>query len=327
MECSISNKPKSRTEARVYGVILIASGCVLLLWSVWYCHVASSSIDWPITTGRILSVRDGVNRGAEAEFEYWVNGRRYVSNRVAFPARFIPPRLSAAFPVGSAINVRYDPENSSTSVLIPGSLPDQYLLFLGPICMFFFGYCLLREEKLNRRKRMQLCDLLEVKPRSLALAKKGDKLVIRGGFFRVRSIIVSCFQAILVAALVEVFIDLLEGRVTIVWGVGVFVLLFLLPLIYAFFVSLRVEVVMMTSGVSIHRRRHSDSIVTQNELTCLYSALDQIVFDDQSNALILYLANGTQADINARDGFSRRELIWLKDMIECARLAAPWNHD
>jgi hypothetical protein len=217
--------------------------------------------------------------------------------------------------------VKYDPDYPSTAVLIAGSLSNQYLLFLGPFCMFLFGYCLLHEKTVERCKRIHADELLLIKPKSLVLIKKDDRLIIKGGLLRVHPIVVSFFQSFLTAALIEVFVDLLVGYITIVWGVGSFALMFLLPLFYVFHTEHRVEIVMMASGVSILRMRRSDTIRPQHEVTCLYSALDRIVCNEQSKTLTLFLAKDGQVDINARDGFSVRELVWLKNMIEISREA------
>lgn len=99
---------------------------------VWHGY---RSADWPRTDGEVLEVdlthyqgpETGHTHSAWVRYRYTVDGRAFESTRVEFPPLKLPDpeadmlvRARAAYPVGSKIDVFYDPADPARACLIPG---------------------------------------------------------------------------------------------------------------------------------------------------------------------------------------------------------------
>ena len=124
-------------------VLVLIIGIVLLIWSLHILILAQSSNNWSTTEGYIVSSEwtsgrpsdEDVCDKAEVRYEYSVDGREYVGSRVAFAmddfcsqSRAI--RVVDDYPVGSYVDVYYDPDNPETSVIEPGVTGGVLVLFI-----------------------------------------------------------------------------------------------------------------------------------------------------------------------------------------------------
>ena len=121
------------TTLAICGVFMACLGA----WSIggWVFHLrkALRSTEWPQVTGKILASDiyegelDDDEHTVTTNYEYHVDGVRYVSDRVSFRPRVKSSNLDivkqAAVryrPKGREVSVYYYPENPAFSVLEPG---------------------------------------------------------------------------------------------------------------------------------------------------------------------------------------------------------------
>lgn len=136
MSTEASGKKKSNTAAFVlFAVILIGAGAFMFLWGGSQRTQAAVSADWPTAPGTVLESEVEVIPGTPdlptdsyqplIRYSYVVDGQEYLGSRVSFGLHDSRDREEvestvAEYPVGGTIDVAYDPEKPSESVLEPG---------------------------------------------------------------------------------------------------------------------------------------------------------------------------------------------------------------
>ncbi len=109
--------------------------------------------DWPSTKGKVVKaemevssdLQYGTTYGADVVFKYHVDDRDYVGNKVSFDqygsgdSSHVRGILNR-YPVGSEVDVFYNPENPALAVLEPGLQYGWgiYLPFI--VGIFFVGF-------------------------------------------------------------------------------------------------------------------------------------------------------------------------------------------
>jgi len=134
----------------LYGVLITASGCLLLWLGVKTLRTARASKKWPVAAGVVVfsgteaksSLGDGPATYAKVRYEYEVEGRKYSSERISIGQYGTgggghAKAEAAKYPVGAIVKVFYDPADPSQAVLEPGGA-----LFLA-IFLLFFGVIML----------------------------------------------------------------------------------------------------------------------------------------------------------------------------------------
>jgi len=107
-------------------VIVLFAGIVIGFYGIYKIYKGYESQNWPTTEGKIIDSRmAGVKRiiGCRAyiKYEYFVDGKRYVSPRISYT--FIIGNYSSSvetlrkYPKGKIVTVHYDPDNSMDAVL------------------------------------------------------------------------------------------------------------------------------------------------------------------------------------------------------------------
>jgi len=129
-------------------LLFIAGGVYLIVMSVRSRRKAQASRSWPSTTGRVLSAdivryesrdedRTHYTYHLAVQYEYEVNGQRYVGDRVNIGPvrRNINPRRSqeilARYPVGGNVTVYYNPANPQEAALEREAAHTNAILVLG----------------------------------------------------------------------------------------------------------------------------------------------------------------------------------------------------
>lgn len=130
-------------------------GIFLVVLKVRNLLLARASREWPRAEGKVVklewrkNVWNGKNRNhwfAEIAYEYEVNGVTIRSERVAFGQTEFGSTTEDAehvrrhYPLGSTVNVAYDPRHPRRSVLEPGN-SYQIRTVLFAIVIFFFFLC------------------------------------------------------------------------------------------------------------------------------------------------------------------------------------------
>jgi hypothetical protein len=127
-----------------------ALGGMLLLFGGFDRHLSVSSRDWPVTSGTITQsyVRTkhdsllgrSLEKGAMITYRYTVAGRTYNGGPASFG------RMSGSnaeivrrYPLGSVVEVHYDPEHPDLAVLEPGAGRGPNLLILLGIGLVGYG--------------------------------------------------------------------------------------------------------------------------------------------------------------------------------------------
>ena len=126
------------------GIAAVITGGILFLVGVVFGGAAAGAIgiarasrSWPTVPGRVVRSEIRTNRKANGlpgfrtlvRYEYVVDGEEYEGRELAggdFPYRSAhrATRRLAAYPVGAAVTVRYDPTEPEIAVLEAGVSPD-----------------------------------------------------------------------------------------------------------------------------------------------------------------------------------------------------------
>ena len=117
---------------------------------------AAASAQWPTTSGRVDSSRvvsdqrsDSASQSPLVEYSYEVGGQTYAAKRVSFDlaATLLADKVVAQYPVGSEVQVAYDPADPNVAVLQPGGRgPGGYaytMALIGPIILIVTGVAML----------------------------------------------------------------------------------------------------------------------------------------------------------------------------------------
>lgn len=109
-----------------------------------------ASADWPSTKGVIDSStverKLGIKQKWQANvlYSYRVDGRAYSNNRLRFAdttgsAKHLQEAWVERYPAGAQVDVYYDPNDMSNSVLEPGGGARGFLLVLPPLLLIAIG--------------------------------------------------------------------------------------------------------------------------------------------------------------------------------------------
>lgn len=119
---------------------LLVFGLVFLFFGGYYCFKASSTSSWPFVEGKILdsyiqeSKSDGKTKyRAKIKYSYMVDGQGFTGNRVSYGTISIKSYVNEiveTYPVGRIVEVYYNPNDYSESVLSPGV---NFIVILSPI--------------------------------------------------------------------------------------------------------------------------------------------------------------------------------------------------
>lgn len=133
-------------------LLFVGFGCYGLSRSYRDLKRAYASRTWPRTTGTILTSKQQVEKDEEGDthrgfilYAYEVGGTPYRSGRVfcgdelGLGWKRTIHRYMAAYPVGKAVTVYYDPQAPGTSLLEPGFSLAGYVAFLIPALLTVWG--------------------------------------------------------------------------------------------------------------------------------------------------------------------------------------------
>lgn len=115
---------RGRSVRRLVGL----AGLAVLGWGIHDAELAWSSTGWPRAAGQVVHSATYTSGGGSMVsmwFAYTVNGVRFVCDRVRIGGNHTPngdaaARIVASHPVGSAVEVAYDPDDPESAVLEPG---------------------------------------------------------------------------------------------------------------------------------------------------------------------------------------------------------------
>ena len=117
-------------------VLAILSGVVLILVAISLGRKAKASLQWPAVPGTVLLSQLVEDNSGEftsylplVTYAYAVNGQAFQSSRVAFVASK-SRKVIAKYPKGNAVQVYFDPQQPSTSVLEKGG-STRFMVFIG----------------------------------------------------------------------------------------------------------------------------------------------------------------------------------------------------
>lgn len=117
-------------------VLFYAIGMIILLFALNAIKRSKQSINWPTTSGEIISSKIDVSRGMETGLEYYdpcinykykVQDKEYTSSRIYFGSQIGASinedkikALISKYQAMQKIQVSYDPNNHQLSVIEPG---------------------------------------------------------------------------------------------------------------------------------------------------------------------------------------------------------------
>jgi hypothetical protein len=117
----------------IVGYLFLASGTAVIVLSCWNAALAVQSRKWPECSGTVMTSAleethdsEGNMYRAAISYRYVVGGDEFVGKRVRFCDSFMlswsspAARIVQAYSAGTAVAVRYDPDDPSESVLEPG---------------------------------------------------------------------------------------------------------------------------------------------------------------------------------------------------------------
>jgi len=146
--------------AGILGIVVL--GFALRAARGW--RQVGGSRHWPSTTGRVLAAsveasrrvgRSGVSFYPAVMYEYYVDGQRYVGNRISFGTRmgtgvrsWVESQVER-YPAGSEVEVFYNPTNPADAVLehgAPGSWGNLLVvvILVGALIVFLASFLGLR---------------------------------------------------------------------------------------------------------------------------------------------------------------------------------------
>ncbi|HKS76080.1 MAG TPA: DUF3592 domain-containing protein [Terriglobales bacterium] len=146
------NRLDADTKGRFVGLLglgLLSLWLVLHLSSNFYFSIASKH--WPLATARILSsgvYASGAGAGAtftpQVKYQFEADGKSYQSNNIRYLLKTFynadtASEVESPYPVGRVVEVAFNPQDPSESVLEPGVPKGMWTQALIPL--FFFGLC------------------------------------------------------------------------------------------------------------------------------------------------------------------------------------------
>lgn len=162
-----SSAPITPSQYRIiagFAAFLILSGAALALFGIFFLKSAQASRAWPSTSGEVQTIKAVLhttrNNGRvktynyTVTYQYEVDDRTYTSDRYSLgsgstaspqydTARAARRAGEEVYPLGSEVQVYYDPANPASTVLKPGANFGTYvplvmgLLFMPSGFLFF----------------------------------------------------------------------------------------------------------------------------------------------------------------------------------------------
>jgi Protein of unknown function (DUF3592) len=148
---------------------MFAAGIVLVAFGGYEIKGSRESGNWPSAQGTISSssvskrtTRDSNNRTKKTYYpkvgyHYQVDGRKYISHRIAFGtgetggSEKWARKIVNKYPVGKTVTVYYNPQDPNYGVLESGFTWRSVIIFLSGILFFVVGVFCLRAYLKNRR--------------------------------------------------------------------------------------------------------------------------------------------------------------------------------
>ena len=131
-------------------MIVIGAGLALILSRTLLADAADSET-WPSVTGTVVTSEVETNRSGDGNsysariiYDYTVDGETYRAGKVTVmdgsSSRSAPARdLVEQYPVGSAVEVFYNPDVPEDAILQPGATGVLRWLYRGGLVIAFFG--------------------------------------------------------------------------------------------------------------------------------------------------------------------------------------------
>jgi hypothetical protein len=130
--------------------IVVIFGNLLIFWGLQTHYDEKNSQYWPSTTGTVIQTelirnccRGGVSYTPRWTYEYYINSKKYSSYRTtfgstkAYPNKIKAQNVLSLHPVGSKVNLIYNPEKHNKAALQLSSSPSfiWLVIFTGGLIM------------------------------------------------------------------------------------------------------------------------------------------------------------------------------------------------
>lgn len=120
------------TKSQVIGALFVVIGLGIAAWGGRAVLRGLESRSWPVASGTILSSEvdsrrsnDRTRYRALVEYQYEVDGRIYIADRIRFGSvwgdRRSAERTARRYPEDTEVEVRYDPDETREAVLEAGA--------------------------------------------------------------------------------------------------------------------------------------------------------------------------------------------------------------
>jgi len=136
-------------ERWLMGLACTIVGAGVAFWGLRGLWRGLQSMRWPRIQGVVKRVSINMDNIVDVSYEYTVDGRRFLSDRVRFggPRDFASARGATAYAdryqIGGKILVRYDPQSPDQSVLEPGLAFGPLVACIVGVPMLLVGVALL----------------------------------------------------------------------------------------------------------------------------------------------------------------------------------------
>ncbi|WP_111309962.1 DUF3592 domain-containing protein [Confluentibacter sediminis] len=142
------------THMQIAGLILMVVMLPLLFNTLYILSLANKSKLWPKVKGNIVTVYNYVSsREMFLEYCYQIQGKEYKNKRIFFTNSNHYERKSARefekkYSEGQEVEVYYNPNKHSTSVIEPGRKDGVLVSILLTVIFFLFGYIAFFDQEL-----------------------------------------------------------------------------------------------------------------------------------------------------------------------------------
>ncbi len=151
MSKSLAEPPAHHARIRILNGLRIAfsvAAVALIIFGLFTMREVSRSRGWAETSGRVIAsnINQFTNKGTTTYrplimYSYAVSGIRFMSSRIAFHSlgsrdRAEATRITARYPIGTSVDVFYDPQNPEQAVLERGGNPWLPIIVGGIFSMF-----------------------------------------------------------------------------------------------------------------------------------------------------------------------------------------------
>jgi hypothetical protein len=149
--------PNKQSKRNAWAIILVVGsfGAVFLLISAGSFIMSTQAQSWPVTDGTITYV-SVMHSSHSADlfvwYEFQVNGETYRGYRVCYGDQPDADDFASAHPVGSTVEVHYNPNNPSSCVLETRLTSDDLTffflgLFLASSALIYAAYVIKSKRK------------------------------------------------------------------------------------------------------------------------------------------------------------------------------------